>query len=220
MTNLRPAVMAFALNGFMFASLVARARAIKQELGLSEGELDAALLCPSAGPGALATPGGRRRRTRARRFSSLTSRMDLFLAGCQGLGLALAVGALAGAVAPSGQARWALGALAAALGAFLFGASLTPEDHPAWPGWVVGAPIAFFTFWAIADVATAARRRAGGDGTLGIVLYLGAFALALAGLSLLPTAPIALVALLGTVWLYVGRRRRADEKHAGLRSLR
>ena len=49
-TELRIAVTAvFALNGFMFGSLFARAPAIKQGLGLSEGELGAALLCSSLG---------------------------------------------------------------------------------------------------------------------------------------------------------------------------
>ena len=141
------------------------------------------------------------------------------MAGFQGLGLALAAGVLAGAVAPAGQARWVLGALAAVLGGFLFGASLTPEGHPAWPGWLVGAPAALFAFVAISDVARAARERAG-DGALGVALYLGAGALILAGLSLLPTAPVSVLALVGIVWLYFGRRRRAGEKYAGLRSLR
>jgi len=31
---------------------------------------------------------------------------------------------------------------------------------------------------------------------------------------------VSLLALAGTVWLHFGRRRRASEKHAGLRSLR
>lgn len=39
----------FALNGFMFGSLMARVPAIKADLGLSEGELGLALLCSSLG---------------------------------------------------------------------------------------------------------------------------------------------------------------------------
>lgn len=146
--------------------------------------------------------------------------MDLFLAGCQGLGLALAVGALAGAVAPEGQARWALGALAAVLGAFLFGASLTPEDHPAWPGWLVGAPVALLAYVVARDIAVAARRRAGEGSGFGVAFYVGLYALVLTGLALLPASPVALLALAGTLWLHFGRRRKAAEKHAGLRSLR
>ena len=44
-------------------------------------------------------------------------------------------------------------------------------------------------------------------------------AVVLAGLSLL-FGPISLLALIGLVYLALGRRRRAGEKHAGLRSLR
>lgn len=50
MPNLRAAVtVAFALNGFLFGSLMARVPAIKADLGLGEGELGLALLCSSLG---------------------------------------------------------------------------------------------------------------------------------------------------------------------------
>ena len=41
-------------------------------------------------------------------------------------------------------------------GAIMFGASLATEDHPAWPGWPVGALIAAGTFAVIADFAAGA----------------------------------------------------------------
>lgn len=48
--NLRAAVtVVFALNGFMFGSLMARVPAIKGDLALSDGELGLALLCSSLG---------------------------------------------------------------------------------------------------------------------------------------------------------------------------
>ncbi|HEY8465174.1 MAG TPA: MFS transporter [Solirubrobacterales bacterium] len=48
--RLRAAVtVVFALNGFMFGSLMARVPAIKADLGLSDGELGVALLCSSLG---------------------------------------------------------------------------------------------------------------------------------------------------------------------------
>jgi hypothetical protein len=146
--------------------------------------------------------------------------MDLFLAGCQGLGLALAAGALLGALAQTDHIGNGLAVVAMALGAFLFGASLTPEDHPAWPGWIVGAPVALLAYVVARDIAVAARRRAGEGSGFGVAFYLGLYALVLTGLALLPVSPVSLLALAGTVWLHFGRRRKAAEKHAGLRSLR
>ena len=68
------------------------------------------------------------------------ARMDLFLAGCQGAGLAVAAGALAGASGRRGTPGVVLLVLAVIGGAAaLFGIALANEDHPAWPGWPVGA---------------------------------------------------------------------------------
>jgi hypothetical protein len=143
--------------------------------------------------------------------------MDLFLAGCQGAGLALAAGAFAGASGRRGTAGAVLGLVAAVGGAVLFGISLAAEDHPAWPGWPVGAALAGFAFVVTRDLAAAAAQRADGGGFTGALIALAA--LALAGLSVL-VPPIALAAFAALVWLYIGRRRRAAQKHAGLRSLR
>jgi hypothetical protein len=66
--------------------------------------------------------------------------MDLFLAGSQGLALAIASGALFGSAGLRGNPGAIPLVAAVVLGAFLYGASLTAEDHPASPGWVIGAP--------------------------------------------------------------------------------
>ena len=147
--------------------------------------------------------------------------MDLFEAGCQGLGLALAAGTILGAFGRRDQAFWIGAAVAALTGAVLFGISLTPEDHPAWPGWVIGAPAAVLATATFADIAESARSRTGEGGSGGIALYIALYALALAGLCLLgPLALISIPALIGTLWLFVTRRRKAGEKYEGLRSLR
>ena len=143
--------------------------------------------------------------------------MDLFLAACQGVGLALAVGALAGA---PGRRDWvgvALLVVAIVGGAALFGASLAAEDHPAYPGWPVGALLAAFAFLVVRDLAEGAARRAEGGGLTSVLIALGA--IAVAGLSLL-FGPLALLALAALLWLYLGRRTRATRKYEGLRSLR
>jgi hypothetical protein len=149
--------------------------------------------------------------------------MELAEAGAQGLALAVASGAIFGAAALRENPGLALALLAAALGAFLYGISLTatPDDHPAWPGWVVGAPVALLAYFTLRDVAAVAGTRAGEGGQGGVAFLIAAGALALAGISLLgPLAYIGVVALLATIYLAVARRKQAAEKHAGLRSLR
>ena len=149
--------------------------------------------------------------------------MDLAEAGAQGLALAVASGALFGAAALRGNAGIALAALAVVLGAFLYGYSLTeaPEDHPAWPGWLVGAPVAALAYFTLRDVAAVAATRAGEGGAGGVAFLIGLAALALAGISLIgPLAYVGVVALLAIIYLAFARRKRADEKHAGLRTLR
>jgi hypothetical protein len=143
--------------------------------------------------------------------------MDVFFAGCQGVGLALAAGAFAGASGRRGAIGIALLIAAVVGGAALFGLSLETEDHPAYPGWPVGAPLAAFSFLVVRDIAGAAGRRAEGAGFTAALIALAA--LALAGLSIL-LPPVALLALAGLLWLYAGRRRRAARKYEGLRTLR
>ena len=149
--------------------------------------------------------------------------MDLAEAGAQGLALAVASGALFGAAALRGNVGIALAAIAVVLGAFLYGMSLTdaPEDHPAWPGWLIGAPVAALAYFTLRDVASVAGERAGEGGAGGVAFLIGVAALALAGISLLgPVAFVGVVAFLAVVYLALARRRRSAEKHAGLRSLR
>lgn len=143
--------------------------------------------------------------------------MDFFLAGCQGLGLALAAGALAGAPGWRNAFATFLAAVAVVGGAILFGISLDAEDHPAWPGWPLGAAAAAFAFVVVRDVAAAAARRAEGGGFTSAMI--GLVALVLAALSVL-LPPVSLLALAGLAWLYTGRRSRAARKYEGLRTLR
>ncbi|HSI79386.1 MAG TPA: hypothetical protein VK919_01930 [Solirubrobacterales bacterium] len=143
--------------------------------------------------------------------------MDLFLAGCQGTGLALAAGVLAGAAGRRGPVGLSLLAAAVAGGAVLFALSLTAEDHPAWPGAVAGALFAALAYAVARAVAEGARGREGGAGMTAALI--GLAALALAGVSLL-LSPVGLVALFAITWLAVSRRRSAGRKYEGLRTLR
>jgi hypothetical protein len=143
--------------------------------------------------------------------------MDLFLAGCQGLALALAAGAFAGASGRRGAIGVVLLIAAMVGGGALFGLSIAEEDHPAWPGWIAGALFAAFAFLVIREVAEGAARRAEGGGFTSALIAL--CALALAGLSLL-LQPVGLVAAAALAWLALARRRRAGRKYEGLRTLR
>jgi hypothetical protein len=143
--------------------------------------------------------------------------MDLFLAGCQGLGLALAAGIFAGASGRRDAIGLALLIAAVVGGAALFGISLTEEDHPAWPGFLPGAVAAWVGFAISRDVAAGAAAREGAGTMAGV--YIAVAALALAGLSIL-LPPVALVALVALGWLALARRQRADRKYEGLRTLR
>ena len=143
--------------------------------------------------------------------------MDFFLAACQGAGLAVGAGALTGALGRRGTLSNLLLALAVVGGAILFGASLSAEDHPAWPGWPVGAGIAWLSFAVVSDFAEGAAARAEGGGFIAALVALAA--LATAGLSVI-VQPLGLIALAGIVYLGLARRGRAARKYEGLRSLR
>jgi hypothetical protein len=143
--------------------------------------------------------------------------MDYFLAICQALGFALAIGAFLGAVAGRSSPRvlWVMASIA---GAAAGAASMSIDDEGFIGGVIVGAfaaPLAALVAGAL--VAGASRRSEGGAGPLALIVAV--VALAVAGLCLL-ISPIALLALAGVLWLAAARRRRAGRKYEGLRILR
>jgi hypothetical protein len=145
--------------------------------------------------------------------------MDYFLAICQALGIALAVGALAGATGPKGGTAAVLELVAGAAGAAVAGLSMSIDDQSILGGIAVGAVGGWLAATVIAAVVAGAARRAeeGGVGAVGFIVALAAAALA--GLSIL-IPPISLAALVGLGWLGISRRRRAQRKYEGLRILR
>ena len=143
--------------------------------------------------------------------------MDLFLATCQGIGLALAAGTFGGASGKRGVIGFVLAAIVAIAGGLLFGASLASADHPAWPGWPVGAAIAVVAFGIVNGVVAGAQARHEGASSVGVIVALVALVLAAVSLFL---EPVSLVAVLALGWLGSARRRRAQRKYEGLRVLR
>jgi hypothetical protein len=143
--------------------------------------------------------------------------MDLFLAGCQGVGLALAAGVFSGASGRHGAIGVLLLVAAMIGGGALFGLSLEAEDHPLWPGAVAGAAVGAFAFVVTRAFTEAARSRAGAGGMTEALVALAG--LVLAGLSLL-LPPVSLLALVALLWLWGSRQSREARKYEGLRTLR
>jgi hypothetical protein len=143
--------------------------------------------------------------------------MSLFLATCQGIGLAVAAGTFAGASGRRGPIGVLLAVPAAIGAAILFAVSLSNRDHPAWPGVPLGIIIAVLAFGVVSAVVAGAQARAKGASSIGLIV--AAIAVIVAVLSVL-VEPVGLVALLALLWLASARRRRAQRKYEGLRVLR
>jgi hypothetical protein len=143
--------------------------------------------------------------------------MSLFLATCQGIGLAVATGTFGGASGRRGAVGIALAAAAAIGGGILFAISLSNRGHPAWPGVPLGILIALFAFGVVSAVVAGAQARARGASSIGLIVAV--IALIVAALSVL-LEPFGLVAFAALLWLASARRRRAQRKYEGLRVLR
>lgn len=150
----------------------------------------------------------------------------MFLAICQGLGLAIAAGLILGVVFPPIMPTWGAIAGAAPLGILAAGAALNGADEALWPALPVGLLGAALAAVVTRDVATGAIRRqqdqvtgAGTQAPSGITVIVVLAAVVIAGASLL-LPPFSLVLLLALGWLGLSRRQRAQRKHEGLRVLR
>jgi hypothetical protein len=150
----------------------------------------------------------------------------MFLAICQGLGLAIAAGLILGVVVPPIMPTWGAVAGAAPIGVLAAGAALNGADEPVWPALPVGLIGAGFAAVVTRDIASGAIRRqrdrvTGADvqAPSGVTVIVVLAAVIVAGVSLI-LAPFSLVVLLALTWLWVSRRRQAERKHEGLRVLR
>jgi hypothetical protein len=144
--------------------------------------------------------------------------VDFFLATCQALGLALAVGALVAVLSLQGGSVSLYALVAAVFGAAAGALSMSADDEAIVAGVIVGLGAGWLAATVLSSVVAGAARRAGG-GSGAVSGFVVLAAAALAGLSIL-LPPVSLVALLALGWLAVARRRRADRKYEGLRILR
>jgi hypothetical protein len=150
----------------------------------------------------------------------------MFLAICEGLGLAIAAGLILGAVFPPIMPTWGAVAGAAPIGVIAAGAALNAADESVWPALPVGVVGAGFAAVVTRDVAAGAARRqrdqltgAETQASSGVTAFVVLAAVVVAVVSLV-VEPFSLVALLALSALWASRRRRAQRKHEGLRVLR
>jgi hypothetical protein len=150
----------------------------------------------------------------------------MFLAICQGLGLAIAAGLILGVVFPPIMPTWGAVVGAAPIGVLAAGAALNGAGESVWPALPVGAIGAGFAAVVSRDVASGAIRRqrdrvTGADvqSPSGVTVIVVLVAVVVAGISLV-IEPFSLVVLVALSWVWVSRRRRAERKHEGLRVLR
>jgi hypothetical protein len=150
----------------------------------------------------------------------------MFLAICQGLGLAIAAGLILGVVFPPIMPAWGAVAGAAPIGVLAAGAALNGADEAIWPALPVGVVGAGLAAIVTRDVAAGAIRRQRDQGTgagvqapTGVTVIVVIAAVVVAGVSLV-LEPFSLVVLLALTGLWISRRRRAERKHEGLRVLR
>ena len=150
----------------------------------------------------------------------------MFLAICQGLGLAIAAGLILGVVFPPIMPTWGAVVGAAPIGVLAAGAALNGADESVWPALPVGVIGAGLAAVVSRDVASGAIRRqrdrvTGADvqSPVGVTVIVVVGAVVVAGISLV-FEPFSLVVLVALSWVWVSRRRRAERKHEGLRVLR
>jgi hypothetical protein len=113
----------------------------------------------------------------------------------------------------------ALSGIAIGLGALLFAGILDDRHDTWWYGLPLGIACATVGTAAARSLFGRVRTRLDPDAQAALPVYAEAAALLAAGLSIL-FPPLGIVVLAFLIWLYLGGRRRAGEKYAGLRILR
>ena len=151
--------------------------------------------------------------------------MDLLLAICQGLGLAIAAGLVIGVVLPPIMPSWGAIAGAAPLGVLACGAALNGADEALWPALPVGVLGAGLAASVSRDVAAGASRRQQGAAEVNAqapvaVTAWVVLAAAVVAVASIFAPPASLVVAAALAWLALSRRQREARKHEGLRVLR
>ncbi len=105
------------------------------------------------------------------------------------------------------------------MGALLFSSVLADDGYTWWPGIPAGLAGAWLAGTASRELLARAGRRLDDEARAHLPVYAEAVAIMLAVLAI-AAPPVALVSAGFFAWLLLGGRRRAAQKHEGLRSLR
>jgi hypothetical protein len=148
-----------------------------------------------------------------------------FLAICQGLGLALAAGLMVGVVLPPIMPGWGVVAGAAPLAVLAAILALNGAGEPVWPAIPIGIVAGGFAALVTRDIASGAARRQAGESQVAASAPPGVMAIVVAAAVVLALAslfvpPVALVAAVALIWIWINRRQQDERKHEGLRVLR
>jgi Domain of unknown function (DUF4126) len=121
--------------------------------------------------------------------------------------------------AESGAFGAALGGIAVGLGALLFAGSLADHGETSWAWLAPGIACALLGQAAVRSLFGRVARRLDADARAALPIYADGASLAAAALAvLIPPISILILGFFG--WLWLGGRKRAGEKYAGLRSLK
>lgn len=133
--------------------------------------------------------------------------------------LALAGLVLRGEIAGRTPLAAAFQGIGMGLGGLLFAAVLADDGYTWWPGIPAGVAAAWLSGTALRELFGRAAARLDDEARSHLPVYGEGIAVVLAALAIV-APPVSLVALAFFAWLLLGGRRRAGEKHAGLRVLR
>lgn len=120
--------------------------------------------------------------------------------------------------AESGTLGAALGGVAVGIGALLFAGSLADHGETSWAWLAPGIACALIGQAAARSLFGRVARRLDREARAALPLYADGGSLATAALAIL-IPPISILTLGFFGWLWVGGRKRAGEKYAGLRTL-
>jgi hypothetical protein len=121
--------------------------------------------------------------------------------------------------AESGAFGAALGGIAVGLGALLFAGSLADHGETSWAWLLPGIACALIGQAAARSLFGRVAKRLDPDARSALPLYADGGSLAAAALAVL-IPPVSILVLGFFAWLWLGGRRRAGEKYAGLRTLK
>ncbi len=142
--------------------------------------------------------------------------ISAFTTICLAAGIGIAIGMIAGTTGLEGSARGRMTVLAGIIGLALGYIVSAAFDGSSILGAISCGLFAGFACVVVSGVIAGATRRGGTTALSFLTVFAAVIIVAIS----IVFPPFAILPAAGLVWLAIGRRRRADRKHAGLRVLR